>query len=299
MFKIKVPASTANLGSGFDVVGMAISIYNEMELDIDRSASLTINIEGEGANELPCDESNLVYQGIAEVFKRADEEIPGLKLNLHNNIPLESGLGSSASAIIGGLVLGNRLLRNRYSSKQILSLAADLEGHADNVSAALFGGLTLCSYNGNDLVCNVRRIPQDLHAVIVIPDYRVPTENARRVLPETVNLEDAIFNSGRTALLVSALTTGNYELLRVAMEDRLHQPYRFHLLPGMKEAINHVYDADAFGAAISGSGPALICFAWEDLESIGKAASEAFNNAGYSSKIVFTQPSVNGVIIIE
>lgn len=298
MFKVRVPATTANLGSGYDSFGMALCLYNEIEVDL-CGTSLAIDIDGEGANELSRDTSNLVYRGIMCALKRAGISVVGLRLKLTNRIPIESGLGSSASAIVGGLVLGNCIAGNVLNLEQLLELAVDIEGHPDNVVPALLGGFTVCCMNEDSRVIYARHsIPEGLEVIIAVPECHVCTAQARAVLPRAIPLRDAVFNLSRAALFVSAFITQDFELLKVGMQDRLHQPYRLGLIPGAEDAIEAAYNAGALGAAVSGSGPSIIAFSKGNTDCIAKQMLRVFESSGQKCRIIVTRPTMHGAVVI-
>lgn len=300
MVRVRVPATTANLGPGYDVLGLALKLYNTVE--IEKSDRLSIEIEGEGADSLPKDESNIVYQAAQEVFKTVNGKPLIVNLKLINNIPLARGLGSSAAARVGALVAANRLIGNKLSQDEILKIAARLEGHPDNVTPALVGGLTI-SYlvevkshsriPGNTGMAKKEvkylkiGLPEELKIVLAIPDFEVSTKKAREVLPEEVSLEDAVANMGKTALLVSSLAQGNLRLLDIATQDRLHQPYRAKLIPGMERVFKAALANGAKGAFLSGSGSTIAAFSIRNSEEknkeIGQAMVSAFQKAGHKS----------------
>jgi homoserine kinase len=298
MFRVRVPATTANLGSGFDSFGMALCLYNEIEVDL-CGTSLVIDIEGEGANELSKDASNLVYRGIVRALKQADVSVAGLRLKLTNRIPLESGLGSSASAIVGGLVLGNCICGNVLNLEQLLELAVDMEGHPDNVVPALVGGFTVCCMNeGSAVIYAKHPVPEGLEVVVALPESHVCTAQARAVLPKSVPLGDAVFNLSRAALLVSAFISQDFELLKVGMQDRLHHPYRLGLIPGAEDAIRAAYNSGALGAAVSGSGPSIIALAKGNTACIAKQMLRVFECGGQKCRIIVTRPTMHGAVVI-
>jgi homoserine kinase len=279
---VTVPATSANLGPGFDCLGLALGLYNRVEFT-ETAAGLSVLVEGEGAGQIPADSNNLVIQSAEHLFHHIGRRPAGLHIVQKNNIPVGSGLGSSASAVLAGLLGANALLGEPFSHSEILTLAVEIEGHPDNVAPALFGGLVLAIEEDGRFFIEPIPIP-DMKVVVVLPTFDLPTAEARAALPKQVPIADAIFNSGRLALLVRALAGGDYERLASAMEDRLHQPYRLPLIPGMSEAFTAVREAGAAAVALSGAGPSLIAFAPEGHEAIGAAAKEAFANAGLSSR---------------
>ncbi len=292
---VRVPATSANLGPGFDCLGLALTLHNTVTLE--KSArGLSLTLEGEGENLLPVDESNLVVRAITTLFEHVGQPLPGLNIHLQNRIPIASGLGGSAAAVLGGLLGGNCLLPQPLPKGEILTLATLLEGHPDNVAPALYGGLVLVNQDEGQLLVQPLGVPE-LRAVVVMPDFHLPTADARKALPEQVPLADAVFNVGRAALLVQALTNGDYDHLRVAMQDRLHQPYRVPLVPGMSDAFSAALDAGAAGVATSGAGPSVVAFSPDNHEAIGNAMRHAFSTAGLSSRMWVLEVDRGGCVV--
>lgn len=273
-----LPATTANLGAGFDALGLALDLRNELWVcpaERDRTT-----VEGEGADTLPTDGENLVRRAMGALAQRAGRQLPPTRLHQLNRIPLECGLGSSASAIVGGVLASNALLDVAIPTDELLDLAIELEGHPDNVVPCLRGGLMVCCA-GDDGAYHLKLPPpSDLVAVLAIPDYTVSTERARQLLPDSVPREDALFNVARSALLVAAMATGEYASLRVAMQDRLHQPYRAVLVPGLQETIDAALAAGASGAAMSGAGPTVVALVQGGTAAVEQAMLEALARVG-------------------
>jgi homoserine kinase len=277
-FRVLVPATTANLGPGFDCLGMALSLYNEIEVTPYHTLpdpSDIVEIEGEGASELPCDDRNMIVYGMHRVFARAGVTPPPFTLRTLNRIPMMSGLGSSSAAIVGGLIAGNELIDRPFERNDLLTLATEMEGHPDNVGPALLGGLIVAVATASLPIITQVEVPP-LQAVIVTPDLRVATDEARRILPPMLSRHDAIYNIGRAALVVQALSRGDFDLLGRAMDDRLHQPYRKHLIKGYDDVVSAAKEAGAAAVAISGSGPTLIAFAPDRHQAIAHEMRQAF-----------------------
>ncbi len=277
-FRVIVPATTANLGPGFDCLGMALSLYNEIEvipLATPPDSTDIVEIEGEGSLELPCDDRNMIVYGMRRVFARAGVTPPPFTLHTINHIPMMSGLGSSSAAIVGGIVAGNELIDRRLTQDDLLALATEMEGHPDNVGPALLGGLIVAVATASLPIITQVEVPR-LQAVIVTPDLRVATDEARRILPPMLSRHDAIYNIGRTALVVQALSKGDFDLLGRAMDDRLHQPYRKHLIKGYDDVVSAAKEVGASAVAISGSGPTLIAFAPDRHKAIAHEMRQAF-----------------------
>lgn len=262
MWHIKVPASTANLGSGFDTLGMALSLPLECWFSL--GDELEIVVRGEGEGTIPETADNLVWKTADHLHREiAKKPMPNGRLTIKSRIPMARGLGSSAAAIVAGLVLANTFLSPRLSREQLLSWATKLEGHPDNVAAAIFGGFVL-AWEQEDGI-RVKSYPApELRCLLVIPDYKVSTEEARRALPDMVPLQDAVFNAQRLALWIDALNRRDWSLLSEAGRDRLHQPYREPLVPGMRELIAGALFEGARFAGLSGSGPTITVLAEPD-----------------------------------
>lgn len=256
MWHIKVPASTANLGSGFDALAMALSLPLECWFSL--SPELEVTVRGEGEGSVPATADNLIWQTAERVYRATtSKSMPTGKLTIRSRIPLARGLGSSAAAIVAGLMLANTFLNPRLSREVLLDWATRLEGHPDNVAAALFGGFVLAWEEQGRVQVKSYPAPE-LRCLLVIPDYQVSTEAARKVLPATVPLRDAVFNAQRLALWIDALHRRDWTHLGEAGKDRLHQPYRSPLVPGLFDLIDQALEAGATFAGLSGSGPTIV-----------------------------------------
>jgi homoserine kinase len=287
MVTIRVPATTANLGPGFDTLGLALALYNQVSME-EICEGLEFKISGEGAEFIPGDDSNIVYKAAAQVYGYLNRPVPGLRIHLHNGIPIARGLGSSAAAIIGGMVAASRLAGSALSDAELLMLATRVEGHPDNITPALLGGLTISCMNGEEVVFVKTELPGELKAVVAIPDFQLTTADARKVLPKEVSLQDAVYNVSRSSLLVAGLMSGNLDVLGTAMDDRLHQPYRACLIPGLPDVFTAGKDAGALAVVISGSGPTIIAFAKDNLAAIGVAMQQAFAEHSITSRVMET-----------
>ena len=256
---VRVPATSANLGSGFDTAGLALAFYNEVRLRAADRDHVTVHGEGEG--EIGLGDENFVLKAAHALFEEARCLRPSFCVELRNNIPLGRGLGSSAAASVGGLCAANALLDAPLTRDRLFELAVSIEGHGDNVAAALYGGFTLY-VKAQGLCAPVRlSVSHHLRCVLFVPDERVPTSSARAVLPDMVPRSDATYNVGRAALLVAALHGGQISALKVAMEDRLHQTYRAALYPAAGPLIAAALSAGAAGSAVSGAGPTVLAIA--------------------------------------
>ena len=276
--RVRVPGTSANCGPGFDAIGVACTIYNDLELTLKGEEGLVIEIEGEGAANIPADERNIVLRAIRTILKRAhrEDEVKGFHIRMTNHIPLSRGLGSSAAAIVAGLKAANALIGNRFSRRELLQMATNIEGHPDNVAPAIFGGFTISVVTRGRVECFSLMPRMPLKLVVAVPEFPLSTKLARSVLPEQVNMKDAVYNVSRAALLAAALTKGQPRFLRNAFADALHQPYREKLIPGMKDVFRAARRSGALGASLSGAGPCLIAYTLENEEAVGQAMVEAF-----------------------
>ena len=282
MISVRVPATSANLGPGYDAVGLALSL--SMRVGLDRAPAPIIEVYGTGADLIPRGPDHPAYRAASFVAEIVGESDAHFHLVQENDIPPTRGLGGSAAALVGGAVAANDLFGGQIAAPDLLNLVCELDGHPDNAAPALLGGLVIGTLTPEG-VSAVRLEPKDLKAVVAVPDFAVSTTDARRVLPEQVPHHDAVFNVGLSGLLLGAVATGAYELLRVAMQDRLHQPYRSHLIPGLEDVIEAALATGAYGACLSGSGPTVLAFAPEaHAPIIASAMRAAFEARGTDAK---------------
>ena len=300
---VKAPATTANMGPGYDCLGLALDIWNTLEVEVLRGGEPVVEITGQGANELGTGRDNLVYRAIEFLFRDAGEDMPVIRVTCDNAIPLARGLGSSAAAIAGGLVAANSLCSQEYSANDLLEMAATIEGHPDNVAAAVLGGMQLVitdqTDQGSRLYTVPVNVPPELHAVVFVPQVRISTEDARAILPLKVPLGDAVHNIGRVGLLVAAMATNHPEYLTVATQDRLHQPYRQPLFPAMKVIFQAALDAGALGVFLSGSGSTVLALTKGREMTVAYEMAEAARQASVEGNVIVTQPTVRGAHLIE
>jgi homoserine kinase len=278
VISVRVPATSANLGPGYDAVGLALSL--SMRIGLDRSPHPEIEIKGTGADLIPRGPEHPAYRAARFVAELVGESDAQFRLVQENSIPPTRGLGGSAAALVGGAVAANDLFGGQIAAPDLLNIVCELDGHPDNAAPALLGGLVIGTLTPVG-VSAVRLEPKDLKVVVAVPDFAVSTTAARRALPDSVPHRDAAFNVGRSGLLLGALATGEYHLLRVAMQDRLHQPYRSHLIPGLEDVIEAALKTGAHGACLSGSGPTVLAFAPETrAREIASAMKTAFEARG-------------------
>ncbi|MCK6583636.1 MAG: homoserine kinase [Anaerolineales bacterium] len=295
MIKIRVPATSANLGPGFDCLGLALDIWNEVIFET--GEGLNFRASGEGAEKLNKGNRNLLTKAYARVHQLCGKNMEGVSISSHNEILMSSGLGSSAAAIVAGVLGANEMLGNPLSHRELLKLAADLEGHPDNIAPALLGGLVISTKADDGFLWKRHEIPEWM-VVVVKPQLEWTTKMARVVLPKSVSRADAIFNIGRSMLVVEALLNGDLEFLRKVMDDRIHQSYRLRHISGGMAAYK---TARRFGAAaLSGAGPSIIVFTVPDHAEDAKAQiASVFEERGIRAKSLVTKPVKTGAYRVE
>ena len=240
---------------------MALDIWNELTVT---RGDFSVATTGEGADLLPQDTRNLVVTGVEAIFNHIGEPVPGLQYECTNRVPYARGMGSSSAAIVSGLVAGSAISGADLSNEELTILAADIEGHPDNVAPAIYGGCTVGVRNGTDKwIVDQVKVPEDLHAVLFVPDMLTNTHESRAVLPDQISRTDAVFNIGRAALLVIALSTGRLELLKYATDDKLHQPHRAQAFKALPQLIEAALKGGAHGAFLSGAGSSVLALATE------------------------------------
>ncbi len=303
--RVSAPATTANLGPGYDCLGMALDIWNTVEVEpLENGATPSVTISGEGEGELEDGPENLVYRSMEFLYGELGRPMPALRVTCENEIPLARGLGSSAAAIAGGLAAANALSGGEFSARDLLEMAATIEGHPDNVAAAVMGGLQLVVTSAGDsgdstLYTVPVSVPSEIHAVLFIPDKRIATADARAVLPQQLSVPDAVHNMARVALLVAGMATNHPEYLTVATQDRLHQPYRQPLFPAMKLLMKAALDAGALGAFLSGSGSTVLALTKGREMTVAYEMAEAARQACVEGTLKVTQPTSLGAHLIS
>jgi homoserine kinase len=292
---VRVPATSANLGPGFDALGLALGLYNEVEA---RPANDTrVTVDGEGAGRLPTGEKNVVVRGIRLAYEAAGRAPEHWAVRCVNRIPTARGLGSSAAAWVGGLAAGNALLGSPFDRAALLRLAARAEGHPDNVAAAVYGGLTVAGGDGEGVVALTLPVPSELVWVTLVPEATSSTAEARAVLPHNVPRADAVFNIQRVALLLASLQAGRLDTLGAALDDRLHQPYRRRLFPWMPGVIDAARAAGAIGCVLSGAGPSILAVTSADhADAVAGAMEKALARASMSGVARPLSVDVAGVV---
>lgn len=276
---------------------MALCLYNYLEM-WETPAGLEIVVEGEGTGQIVANDTNIVYQVACQVFNQSGYHPQGIGIKLTNQIPVARGLGSSAAALVGGILAANELAGRRLSLDQLLELAVGLEGHPDNVAPALLGGIVVCAQVGSGLCYRRIAPPQGLQVIVAIPKFELSTQAARNVLPRQVPLVDAVFNISRACLLVMAFLNQDFALISQVMDDRLHQPYRTALVPGLDQVFQAAREAGALGVALSGAGPTVVALAREHLADVEAAMRKTLADHGIDCTIKRLLPSTLGAEIL-
>ena len=293
---VRVPATSANLGPGFDSLGLALDLWNETIINL--AIEHSVQVSGEGAEKLSNGESNLIIRSAQKLAECVGKRLPPFHVDCVNRIPLSSGLGSSAAAKLTGLLGANLLLGKPLSLNGILNLAAEMEGHADNVAPAMLGGLVVSTMEDDKLFAHRINLGTNsdfpIHLTVVLPDFHLSTKQARDVLPNQVSMKHAVQNISRAVMVTEAFRSGDLSLLGKAMSDTLHQPYRLSLIPGGQAAMDAAKRAGAAGAALSGAGPSIIAFSAKRDPAIGEAMRHAFEEAGLQARIFQLRVSNHG-----
>jgi len=296
-FTLRVPASSANLGPGFDALGMALGVY--LDCRFRAGAELRISVTGRDAAAIPADERNLIWQTALSVAADVGMQMPPIELAIDNQIPLGKGLGSSAAALTAGVVIADRMLGLGWRPPRILDEAARLEGHPDNVAACVLGSIVASAIDAGGTVRSVRlELPPRFGIGLVVPDFVLPTVEARAVLPACYSREDAIFNVQRAALLIAALAAGSTQAFPAALEDRFHQPYRVPLVPGLGDILQ-LRAPGLLGCALSGAGPSVLVFYETGYAAVCDLVRQIFQLHGHGAEVVLTHIAGNGFELRE
>jgi len=291
--KFKVPATSANLGPGFDCLALALGIYDEIEMKL--ADTVQVSVKGEGEKELATDENNLMVKVVQHLFRQAGKPFSGIHIKAKNAIPLTKGLGSSSAAIVGSLYGANELLGRPFKREELFNFASHLEGHPDNVAAAIFGGFTISWRENGDAKALSFAPPSNLKVILGIPDFEVYTIRARNILPAVWSKEDVVFTLGRACLLSASMVSKKYDFLKAACEDRLHEPYRGKLVPGYEQIREQVHEMGGLGVAISGSGPSVLAFTSKNVDKIRKIMVDTFKKNKIKSTTILAKASAFGV----
>ena len=308
---VKVPATSANIGPGFDCLGLALPIYNTVTIEetVLPGTGIEINMMSEDEvidemifDDIPRDKSNIVYKAVEMLYNSIGQEPSELKINIQSQIPITRGLGSSAAVIVGGLMAANKLLGSPADETAILSIATEVEGHPDNVAPAILGGFVLASQEDDgSIVYKKLDWPEEWDITVCIPDFELSTNIARSVIPDKIPLSDAIFNMKHLALLIEAVNTKDEKLMRAALKDKIHQPYRAKLVPGMTEIMDAFRHEDGvLGTVLSGAGPAMLVISHKyDLDKISAKVKEIWESQSIKADIRTLKIEPQGAQIIE
>lgn len=300
---VRIPATSANLGPGFDSLGLALEIFTEVW--VQPAPALAIEHAGQGAGTVPLDERNLIYQSFARYFQEVGRPTPVVELRVTTEIPLARGLGSSAAAVVAGLFAGSALAATigepALGRHELIEIACQIEGHPDNVCPAIIGGCVVCVREDSGRLTYFEvPLPDDLEAVVFVPNQLMSTADARRILPSQITRADAVYNIGRAALLVGALATNRLEYLRIATQDRLHQPHRQAIFPAMADLFEGALAAGALGVFLSGSGSSILALTTGRAEAVAAGFRETAGRLGLSGgEPRITRPCRRGAHIAE
>lgn len=299
---VRVPATTANIGSGFDTLGISLGLYNVVQFIPQSQMDLPdtiITAEGEGKDQIEYGLDNMIIKAMYETARIAGKTLPGGKMHLINRIPFARGLGSSSAALASGVFLANLLMDQPFSREEILNITADMEGHPDNAAPAILGGFCMAVIKNGKVIAERIDIPSSWKAVVTIPDFELHTEKARDVLPKVYKREDVVYNIGAVSFLMAGFMYQKPEYLQWGLDDRIHVPYRLNLIPGSRQVISKAEKAGAFGVTISGSGPTMIAFAPADKsDEIGLAMVSGFEEAHISSRYMILSFDQTGISAI-
>ena len=295
MIHVQIPATSANMGPGFDSIGVAVSLYNHIWVE-EIPEGLEVEVRREQSLPVPRDESNLIYQTMKYFYEQKGLSMPGVRLIQEDHIPMVRGLGSSAACIVGGLFAANALAGSPCTRDELAQMAAQLEGHPDNSNPAIFGSMVVGALDEKEMKYVRLELPQDLLFAIMVPDFPVSTEKSRAVLPDSYSRADVVFNASRAALLVASILTGKYENFDIAMEDRVHQPYRAALIPNMENIFAHAKEYGAAATYLSGAGSTLMAMVRrEEAEAFGRKMSAYLAALPHNWELTLLEPERTGV----
>lgn len=308
---VKVPATTANLGPGFDCMGMALPIYNTVTIEetVLPGTGVEINViaENQSTDEfslehIPMDENSIIYKAVELLYNSIGQTPTELKITIHSQIPIARGLGSSASVIVGGLIAANELLGRPADEAALLSIATEVEGHPDNVTPAIVGGLTITSSEDDgSIVYRKLDWPEDWNITICIPEYELATDISRSVLPKEVPMQDAVYNAQRMGMFVQAVHTKDSALMKLALKDRLHQPYRMKLVPGLEKIAEKLkHEENVLGCVLSGAGPSILIISEKNnLDKIKSTVKEVWNDLNLKADIISLPVETQGAVVLN
>lgn len=308
---VKVPATTANIGPGFDCMGMALPIYNTITIEetVLPGTGVQINVisDSETTDEfslehIPMDENSIIYKAVELLYNSIGQTPSELKITIHSQIPIARGLGSSASVIVGGLIAANELLGRPADEAALLSIATEVEGHPDNVTPAIVGGLTLTSSEDDgSIVYRKLEWPEEWTLTVCVPEYELATDISRSVLPKEVPMQDAVYNAQRMGMFIHAIHTKDAKLMKLALKDKLHQPYRMKLVPGLEKIAERLkHDENVIGCVLSGAGPSILIISEKNnLDKIKAVVKEVWNDLNVKAEIITLPVEKNGAVILN
>ena len=297
MIHIRIPATSANMGPGFDSIGIAVELYNHIWVE-EQATGLTIDVKRDQAIPVPTDETNLIYKTMKYFYEQKGLKMPGVHIVQEDYIPMVRGLGSSAACIVGGLFAANALAGNICDKDELAQMAAQLEGHPDNSNPAIYGSMVVGAQDENKMNHVRLELPDDLIFATMVPDFPVSTADARGVLPDSYTRKDMVFNASRAALLVASMMTGKYENFDMAMEDCVHQPYRAQLIPGMHEIFKHAKEFGAVASYLSGAGSTLMAMVTKDqAEEFERKMSAYLGTLEHNWELNLLKADMQGVLV--
>lgn len=296
MITVRVPASTANLGSGFDCMGIALGLYSEAKFE-EIESGLEINILDSSREFLPCDETNYVYRAMERVFDRAGKRPKGIRITSHTDIPITRGLGSSSASLALGLCGANELIGSPLPREELLQIAYDIEGHPDNVTPAFFGGFTVSVNHHNKVMFTKTEVPDNLRFAAMIPEFYLATRRARDILPKTVPHKNAVFNIAHAAYFASAAAKGDFSAFDVGTKDRIHQKYRFELISSAEFIIRSAKRFGAMCGYLSGAGPTIVSVVDKNHDEFEKKMKGLIATNLKNWRLLMLKPDNNGVVI--
>ncbi|HZJ84854.1 MAG TPA: homoserine kinase [Syntrophomonadaceae bacterium] len=298
MFTLQVPATSANLGPGFDTLGMALDLFLTIEVK-KAHRDITISYTKNGKQEISINPANnLMVKAMHKIFKEAGINKPAFSIKEKNEIPVSRGLGSSAAAIVAGMYAANKLIGDKFSKPELLKWAVEMEGHADNIVPAIVGGLTTAMMYENEIYYQKVDLPNNFKVIVAVPDFKLHTKKSRSVLPEKIALQDTVYNLQRACFLLASLHNADFRHLNLAMDDMIYQPLRKQFIPGFDEVFTAAYANGALGVAMSGAGPSIIAFANRNIDAISLAMQKAFLNNNLACNVYNLTANKTGVNII-
>jgi len=295
MIKVRVPATSANMGPGFDSMGIALQLYNVFGFR-ETEEGLTFK----GVPEEFCNKNNIVYEAMMKCFEKGGYSPKGLEIStINQDVPVARGLGSSSTCIVAGLVGANEIMKKKFERDEILEMAVEMEGHPDNVAPALLGGLVVAIIDDGRVYYEKVKVSGNIKFVPIIPDFRLSTKDAREVLPDKISLKDGVYNVGRAALLVAAMTSGKTELLKFACKDAFHESYRSKLIKGFDEVKSEAYRVGAIASYLSGAGPTIMTMTSENQVNFSEDIKNFLNANGLSWALHELSIDTVGATIME